>query len=235
MPENVNYYHITPLINDLARYFNKYRLVSVESKELGIKLEAKDLATFKPFPNKIYVMGSLKLPRNRKAKGILIRKEGRPVLNYSVASLWEFERSSDQIERSKLIVDYTISPKEAIPKEYGNLFTDDFMLWEGFSGMGKGGGRPAVFEGKPLVLPSLIRITPDELEKEFLCRNLGGIWTPKHKASAENRITRLQTFGNTFFPMMSRQYFPISWGSWESFRLEGEKYPALEDAVEPNV
>ena len=39
MPENVNYYHITPLINDLARYFNKYRLVSVESKELGIKLE----------------------------------------------------------------------------------------------------------------------------------------------------------------------------------------------------
>lgn len=35
--------------------------------------------------------------------------------------------------------------------------------------------------------------------------------------------------------MMSRQYFPISWGSWESFRLEGEKYPALEDAVEPNV
>ena len=124
--------------------------------------------------------------------------------------------------------------KELKPKEYGNLFTDDFMLWEGFSGMGKGGGRPAVFEGKPLVLPSLIRITPDELEKEFLCRNLGGIWTPKHKASAENRITRLQTFGNTFFPMMSRQYFPISWGSWESFRLEGEKYPVLEDAVEPN-
>ena len=156
MPENVNYYHITPLVNDLERFFNKYRLLAVESKELGIKLETKDLATFKPFPNKIYVMGSLKLPRNRKAKGILIRKEGKPVLNYSVASLWEFERSPDRIERSKVIVDYTISPKEAIPKEYGNLFTDDFMLWEGFSGMGKGGGRPAVFEGKPLVLPSLI-------------------------------------------------------------------------------
>lgn len=236
MPENVNYYHITPLINDLARYFNKYRLVSVESKELGIKLEAKDLATFRPFPNKIYVMGSLKLPRNRKAKGILIRKEGKPVLNYSVASLWEFERSPDQIERSKVIVDYTISPKDPIPKEYGNLFTDDFMLWEGFSGLGKGGGRPAVFEGKPLVLPSLQRITAEDLVKDFTCDNLAGIWTPKHQTYFENlRISKLQTLGTTFFPMMSRQYFPISWGSWDLFRLEGKKYPALEDAIEANV
>ena len=128
-----------------------------------------------------------------------------------------------------MIVDYTISPKDPIPKEYGNLFTDDFMLWEGFSGLGKGGGRPAVFEGKPLVLPSLQRITAEDLVKDFTCDNLAGIWTPKL------RISKLQTLGTTFFPMMSRQYFPISWGSWESFRLEGEKYPALEDAVEPNV
>ena len=127
MPENVNHYHITPLINDLARYFNKYRLVSVESKELGIKLEAKDLATFR-------------------------------------------------------------------------------------------------------------RITAEELVKDFTCDNLAGIWTPKHQTWFEKiRISKLQTLGTTFFPMMSRQYFPISWGSWESFRLEGEKYPALEDAVEPNV
>lgn len=235
MPENVNYYHITPLVSDFEHFFNKYRLLAVVSKELGIKLEAKELATFKPFPNKSYVMGSLKLPRNRKAKGILIKKEGRPVLNYSVACLWEFEHYSGQIERSKGIVDYRISPKDPIPKEYGNLLTDDSMLWEGFVGMEKGGGFPSTFEGRPLVLPSLRRLATDELEKDFLCLNLAGIWKPKHKASADNRITRLQTFGTTFFPMMSRQYFPISWGSWESFRLKEEKYPALDDAVESNV
>lgn len=83
----------------------------------------------------------------------------------------EFERSPDQIERSKVIVDYTISPKDPIPKEYGNLFTDDFMLWEGFSGLGKGGGRPAIFEGKPLVRPSLQRITAEDLVKDFTCDN----------------------------------------------------------------
>jgi hypothetical protein len=227
MSENVNYYHITPLVNDLCRYFKKYRLISVESEVLGIKLSAKDLATFRSF-SKIYVVGSLKLPRTRKAKGILIKKEGRPVLNYSVSYLWEFERSPDQVERGKEIVDYRISPKYPIPKEYGNLFTDDFMLWEGFSGPG--------FNDGPVSLPGLQRITADDLVKDFTCDNLAGIWTPKPQTFFERlRISKLQTFGATFYPLICRQYFSIHQGSWEILDREGEKYPAIKDAVKPNV
>lgn len=229
----MNFYHLTPTVfNPYIRFYSP-RLISVESEELGLKLGAEELTTYKPFPNKGYVVGSLKLSRNRKARGILVVKPGEPILKYSVSYLWEFEISK-RIERTEHKVDYEIMPKKPIPKTSGNLFTDDPFLWCSYDDLEPGGGHPSFYEESQIVNARIFLriIDTDTLLKNFTCRSKA-IWTPKPKNdNSVKRINAIKTFGNTLFPMVIHEYFPISWGSWQCFLLKKEGYPRLEDTVE---
>ena len=232
----MNFYHLTPTVfNPYIRFYSP-RLISVESEELGLKLGAEELTTYKPFPNKGYVVGSLKLSRNRKARGILVVKPGEPILKYSVSYLWEFEISK-RIERTEHKVDYEIMPKKPIPKTSGNLFTDDAVLWSEFEGFEPAGGLPSFYSDSYAENPCFWRLCvktfePGTLLKNFTCRSKT-IWTPNpEKDNSVKRIKAIKTLGTTLFPMGIHEYFPISWGSWQCFFLKEEGYPSLENTVE---
>lgn len=232
----MNFYHLTPTVFDPDIRFYSPRLISVESEELGLKLGAEELTTYKPFPNKGYVVGSLKLSRNRKARGILVVKPGEPILKYSVSYLWEFEISK-RIERTEHKVDYEIMPKKPIPKTSGNLFTDDAVLWSEFEDFEPGGGLPSFYSDNYSENPRFWRLCvrtfePGMLLKNFTCRSKE-IWTPNpENDNSVKRIKAIKTLGATLFPMVIHEYFPISWGSWQCFLLKEEGYPSLENTVE---
>lgn len=222
------------MLFDLKRQFDSYRLISVVSSELGIELSEEELAPFKPYPNKGYLVGSRKLPRNRKAKGILVKKEGLPLLNYSVSYVWQFE-SAFLSGQCTHIVDYQILPKKPIPQEYGNLFTDDHMLWNGFADFDDGGGCPDFLVNVPNAYPSLSPLDVGVLAAKFTLHCATAVWmqwTPKsQELTGESRIKEIKSLYDLATPIMVRSYFPMSWGSWRFFQLKEEKYPTRVEAI----